>query len=247
MSAEVRPLVTVRTAQLHSALSHRCTRLEPLPASLDFISIRHLFISYFVYMCVCAECAPCPRVSVQKCVCGREKAERPCASPRWNCQQVQRSQDQHAAAAAHTHTHSPISRRASLSRCAALRWRVGITPVKWPVMMARVLLVPAPSAGPARAGKPVSAPLPLFQLVLYSSLIYIHATVISSFNLTSKDPEFRVRKRNGQTLTSNCNVPPGHPVVTDFNHLGAGCCCGSRSFSLMVYTFVSEMVWLHRG
>uniref|UniRef100_A0A3P8P1K2 RING-type domain-containing protein n=1 Tax=Astatotilapia calliptera TaxID=8154 RepID=A0A3P8P1K2_ASTCA len=34
------------------------------------------------------ECAPCPRVSVQKCVCGREKAERPCASPRWTCQQV---------------------------------------------------------------------------------------------------------------------------------------------------------------
>lgn len=33
-------------------------------------------------------CSPCPRVSVQKCVCGREKAERPCASPRWNCQQV---------------------------------------------------------------------------------------------------------------------------------------------------------------
>uniref|UniRef100_A0A3P9C788 Nuclear transcription factor, X-box binding like 1 n=1 Tax=Maylandia zebra TaxID=106582 RepID=A0A3P9C788_9CICH len=33
-------------------------------------------------------CAPCPRVSVQKCVCGREKAERPCASPRWTCQQV---------------------------------------------------------------------------------------------------------------------------------------------------------------
>ncbi|XP_070785533.1 NF-X1-type zinc finger protein NFXL1 [Enoplosus armatus] len=34
------------------------------------------------------ECAPCPRVSVQKCVCGREKAERPCTSPQWNCQQV---------------------------------------------------------------------------------------------------------------------------------------------------------------
>ncbi|XP_037614854.1 NF-X1-type zinc finger protein NFXL1 [Sebastes umbrosus] len=34
------------------------------------------------------ECSPCPRVSVQRCVCGREEAERPCASPQWNCQQV---------------------------------------------------------------------------------------------------------------------------------------------------------------
>ncbi|CAN9509419.1 unnamed protein product [Ophioblennius macclurei] len=34
------------------------------------------------------ECSVCPRVSVQRCVCGREKTDRPCASPRWNCQQV---------------------------------------------------------------------------------------------------------------------------------------------------------------
>uniref|UniRef100_A0A3P8TRS1 Nuclear transcription factor, X-box binding like 1 n=1 Tax=Amphiprion percula TaxID=161767 RepID=A0A3P8TRS1_AMPPE len=34
------------------------------------------------------ECRPCPRVSVQSCVCGRQKAERPCSSPQWNCQQV---------------------------------------------------------------------------------------------------------------------------------------------------------------
>ncbi|XP_023272195.1 NF-X1-type zinc finger protein NFXL1 [Seriola lalandi dorsalis] len=34
------------------------------------------------------ECSPCPRVSVQRCVCGREKTERPCASPQWNCEQV---------------------------------------------------------------------------------------------------------------------------------------------------------------
>ncbi|XP_054863590.1 NF-X1-type zinc finger protein NFXL1-like isoform X3 [Amphiprion ocellaris] len=35
-----------------------------------------------------SECRPCPRVSVQSCVCGRQKAERPCSSPQWNCQQV---------------------------------------------------------------------------------------------------------------------------------------------------------------
>uniref|UniRef100_A0A673BKI4 Nuclear transcription factor, X-box binding-like 1 n=1 Tax=Sphaeramia orbicularis TaxID=375764 RepID=A0A673BKI4_9TELE len=33
-------------------------------------------------------CRPCPRVSVQPCVCGRQRAERPCSSARWNCQQV---------------------------------------------------------------------------------------------------------------------------------------------------------------
>uniref|UniRef100_A0A3P8P1S0 RING-type domain-containing protein n=1 Tax=Astatotilapia calliptera TaxID=8154 RepID=A0A3P8P1S0_ASTCA len=44
-------------------------------------------VEMFLKLCV-SECAPCPRVSVQKCVCGREKAERPCASPRWTCQQV---------------------------------------------------------------------------------------------------------------------------------------------------------------
>uniref|UniRef100_A0A3P9IQX2 Nuclear transcription factor, X-box binding-like 1 n=1 Tax=Oryzias latipes TaxID=8090 RepID=A0A3P9IQX2_ORYLA len=35
-----------------------------------------------------SECAPCPRVSLQSCVCGRQKAERPCAGPRWTCAQV---------------------------------------------------------------------------------------------------------------------------------------------------------------
>ncbi|XP_037832548.1 NF-X1-type zinc finger protein NFXL1 [Kryptolebias marmoratus] len=34
------------------------------------------------------DCSPCPRVSVQSCVCARQKAERPCASPCWTCQQV---------------------------------------------------------------------------------------------------------------------------------------------------------------
>ncbi|KAK1803743.1 hypothetical protein P4O66_020762, partial [Electrophorus voltai] len=33
-------------------------------------------------------CEPCPRVSRQKCVCGRKQAERQCASPVWHCDQV---------------------------------------------------------------------------------------------------------------------------------------------------------------
>lgn len=38
-------------------------------------------------LCV-SECSSCPRESVQKCVCGREETQRPCASPQWNCKQV---------------------------------------------------------------------------------------------------------------------------------------------------------------
>lgn len=34
------------------------------------------------------ECEPCPRVSVQNCVCGRRKTERQCASPVWQCDLV---------------------------------------------------------------------------------------------------------------------------------------------------------------
>ncbi|XP_008298555.1 NF-X1-type zinc finger protein NFXL1 [Stegastes partitus] len=34
------------------------------------------------------ECRPCPRVSVQSCICGKEEAERPCAHPQWSCGQV---------------------------------------------------------------------------------------------------------------------------------------------------------------
>nr|XP_057924345.1 NF-X1-type zinc finger protein NFXL1 [Doryrhamphus excisus]XP_057924346.1 NF-X1-type zinc finger protein NFXL1 [Doryrhamphus excisus] len=35
-----------------------------------------------------SECPPCPRVSLQRCVCGGQEAQRPCASPKWNCQKV---------------------------------------------------------------------------------------------------------------------------------------------------------------
>ncbi|XP_056156091.1 NF-X1-type zinc finger protein NFXL1 isoform X1 [Lampris incognitus] len=38
--------------------------------------------------CHSGVCAPCPRISVQRCVCGREESERECASPEWHCQQV---------------------------------------------------------------------------------------------------------------------------------------------------------------
>uniref|UniRef100_A0A8K9URZ4 Nuclear transcription factor, X-box binding-like 1 n=1 Tax=Oncorhynchus mykiss TaxID=8022 RepID=A0A8K9URZ4_ONCMY len=37
--------------------------------------------------CHSGVCEPCPRVSVQRCVCGQEEAERQCASPVWHCQQ----------------------------------------------------------------------------------------------------------------------------------------------------------------
>ncbi|TRY60282.1 hypothetical protein DNTS_009655 [Danionella cerebrum] len=40
------------------------------------------------HTCHPGECEPCPRVSVQKCVCGRKREERPCASPEWHCEQV---------------------------------------------------------------------------------------------------------------------------------------------------------------
>lgn len=34
------------------------------------------------------DCQPCPRVSKQRCICGRQVAERLCASPQWQCDQV---------------------------------------------------------------------------------------------------------------------------------------------------------------
>uniref|UniRef100_A0A670J1C1 Nuclear transcription factor, X-box binding like 1 n=1 Tax=Podarcis muralis TaxID=64176 RepID=A0A670J1C1_PODMU len=38
--------------------------------------------------CHPGECQPCPRVSKQACICGRQVAERLCASPVWQCDQV---------------------------------------------------------------------------------------------------------------------------------------------------------------
>ncbi|XP_029444066.1 NF-X1-type zinc finger protein NFXL1 [Rhinatrema bivittatum] len=38
--------------------------------------------------CHPGDCRPCPRVSKQKCLCGRQMAERLCASPLWQCEQV---------------------------------------------------------------------------------------------------------------------------------------------------------------
>uniref|UniRef100_A0A8D1ZMW2 NF-X1-type domain-containing protein n=1 Tax=Sus scrofa TaxID=9823 RepID=A0A8D1ZMW2_PIG len=38
--------------------------------------------------CHAGSCPPCPRVSRQKCVCGKQVAERSCASPLWHCDQV---------------------------------------------------------------------------------------------------------------------------------------------------------------
>ncbi|XP_042324551.1 NF-X1-type zinc finger protein NFXL1 isoform X2 [Sceloporus undulatus] len=38
--------------------------------------------------CHPGDCQPCPRVSKQRCICGRQVAERLCASPLWHCDQV---------------------------------------------------------------------------------------------------------------------------------------------------------------
>ncbi|XP_014353942.2 NF-X1-type zinc finger protein NFXL1 [Latimeria chalumnae] len=38
--------------------------------------------------CHAGNCLPCPRVSKQRCLCGRKMAERLCASPVWQCEQV---------------------------------------------------------------------------------------------------------------------------------------------------------------
>ncbi|MBN3315137.1 NFXL1 protein, partial [Atractosteus spatula] len=39
-------------------------------------------------LCHEGDCQPCPRVSTQRCLCGRSVAERLCASPVWQCEQV---------------------------------------------------------------------------------------------------------------------------------------------------------------
>nr|XP_060634470.1 NF-X1-type zinc finger protein NFXL1 [Anolis sagrei ordinatus] len=38
--------------------------------------------------CHPGNCQPCPRISKQRCVCGKQVAERLCASPLWQCDQV---------------------------------------------------------------------------------------------------------------------------------------------------------------
>ncbi|OXB83816.1 UNVERIFIED_CONTAM: hypothetical protein H355_003028 [Colinus virginianus] len=38
--------------------------------------------------CHSGDCQPCPRVSKQQCICGRQTAERLCASPQWQCDQL---------------------------------------------------------------------------------------------------------------------------------------------------------------
>ncbi|KAG8134922.1 hypothetical protein E2320_007990, partial [Naja naja] len=38
--------------------------------------------------CHPGDCQPCPRVSKQSCVCGKQVAERQCASPLWQCDEI---------------------------------------------------------------------------------------------------------------------------------------------------------------
>ncbi|XP_071087920.1 NF-X1-type zinc finger protein NFXL1-like [Haliotis cracherodii] len=37
--------------------------------------------------CHPGECLPCPKTSVQSCLCGKKSSTRPCASPQWKCDQ----------------------------------------------------------------------------------------------------------------------------------------------------------------
>jgi NF-X1-type zinc finger protein NFXL1 len=41
-----------------------------------------------VKVCHPEECPPCPKTSVQSCECGKQKVLRPCAAPKWQCEQV---------------------------------------------------------------------------------------------------------------------------------------------------------------
>ena len=51
---------------------------------------RNLSCGQHKCMNVCHEgpCDACPKLSLQKCFCGGEVKERPCAEPKWKCDQV---------------------------------------------------------------------------------------------------------------------------------------------------------------
>ncbi|XP_048589157.1 NF-X1-type zinc finger protein NFXL1 isoform X2 [Nematostella vectensis] len=38
--------------------------------------------------CHAGDCPPCPKESVQSCLCGKQESKRPCASPDWQCQKI---------------------------------------------------------------------------------------------------------------------------------------------------------------
>ncbi|KAL9973519.1 hypothetical protein ACROYT_G019988 [Oculina patagonica] len=38
--------------------------------------------------CHSGDCLPCPKQSIQSCLCGKSASKRPCASPEWQCEQV---------------------------------------------------------------------------------------------------------------------------------------------------------------
>lgn len=68
------------------------------PTSLNFIGVVVLIVKIhrsFAFPTLnvtsqlhTGDCQPCPRVSKQRCICGRQTAERFCASPQWQCDQV---------------------------------------------------------------------------------------------------------------------------------------------------------------
>lgn len=57
------------------------------------VKVQAVSIAFIMYQCwfiivILGSCPPCPRVSRQKCVCGKQVTERSCASPLWHCDQV---------------------------------------------------------------------------------------------------------------------------------------------------------------
>ncbi len=66
----------------HLTLTDECIQTEELRWA------ESLSLSLSLSLSWSGDCAPCPRVSLQTCACGQQRAERPCASPEWHCDQV---------------------------------------------------------------------------------------------------------------------------------------------------------------
>ncbi|XP_074397635.1 NF-X1-type zinc finger protein NFXL1 isoform X1 [Zonotrichia albicollis] len=69
------------------AVPRRCSAKEwscRLPCGRTLLCGQHVCEN----PCHAGDCQPCPRVSKQQCICGRQTAERLCASPQWQCDQV---------------------------------------------------------------------------------------------------------------------------------------------------------------
>ncbi|XP_051895842.1 NF-X1-type zinc finger protein NFXL1 [Pristis pectinata] len=70
-------------------------------------------------LCHPGNCPECPRVSWQRCLCGRKTAERLCASPQWQCEEVCRK----TLPCSH-HTCEQVCHRGSCGNCPRSGYRV---------------------------------------------------------------------------------------------------------------------------